>query len=106
MPVGKHDSPRGRSKEGRHSVGTIALYEPKDQQPDRLSRRHHDILLLDAAGKKYREIADHLAVPVGTVRSNLHRARAHLDALVAADKARNAQPPAGLDGDDSEPAYG
>ncbi len=105
MPTGIHDSERGRSKTVRHSIETIVKYEPKDREPGRLSVRHHTILMLDAGGMKYREIADNLSVPVGTVRSGLHRAKATLDALVAADKARGALAPGGFDGD-QEPTYG
>ncbi|GAA2810422.1 RNA polymerase sigma factor [Kribbella solani] len=43
-----------------------------------LPRRHRDVIFLAAAGLEYAEIAAALAIPVGTVRSRLHRARARL----------------------------
>ncbi|MFJ8488139.1 RNA polymerase sigma factor [Streptomyces sp. NPDC094038] len=44
-----------------------------------LSARHRDVVLLVAwAGLDYEEAAEALGVPVGTVRSRLHRARSRL----------------------------
>jgi RNA polymerase sigma-70 factor (ECF subfamily) len=36
------------------------------------------VVLSDVVGLSYQEIADHLEVPVGTVRSRIHRGRARL----------------------------
>jgi len=44
----------------------------------RMSQRHRDVLLLLAANLTQDEIAAALGIPVATVRSRLHRARAHL----------------------------
>ena len=56
---------------------------------DDLDPRYRDVLLLWAVeGLKYREVADVLDVPLGTVMSRLYRARAVLSkklALVAAE---------------------
>lgn len=53
------------------------------RMPGRLSPRHYDLLTLSAAGKSYREIADALSLPLGTVKSGMHRAKAALSRLAA-----------------------
>lgn len=40
------------------------------------------LVLCDVVGYSYQEIADQLEVPVGTVRSRIHRARCHLRELL------------------------
>ncbi len=59
---------------------------------NRLSHEHREVLILkDIEGMKYEEIAEILGVPIGTIRSRLHRARLELrDLLVPADE-REAQ---------------
>jgi RNA polymerase sigma factor (sigma-70 family) len=48
-----------------------------------LSARDRDVLLLIAWGDlRYDEVADALGIPIGTVRSRLHRARNHLRAAL------------------------
>lgn len=50
---------------------------------DRLSLEHRSVLVLkDLEGMKYEEIAEVLNVPIGTVRSRLHRARLELKELL------------------------
>lgn len=57
---------------------------PVMEAVDRLPRMDRDVLLLFAwAELSYDEIAEALLVPVGTVRSRLHRARLHLRTLLA-----------------------
>jgi RNA polymerase sigma-70 factor, ECF subfamily len=49
----------------------------------RLSSEHREVLLLkDIEGLKYEDIAEALAVPIGTIRSRLHRARLELRNLL------------------------
>ncbi len=51
----------------------------------RLSAEHRNVLVLkDIDGMKYEEIAEFLKVPIGTVRSRLHRARLELKLLLSA----------------------
>ncbi|HZZ81782.1 MAG TPA: sigma-70 family RNA polymerase sigma factor [Gemmataceae bacterium] len=54
----------------------------------KLSQEHRSVLVMkDLDGMKYEEIADILDVPVGTVRSRLHRARLELrDVLLPESK--------------------
>lgn len=50
----------------------------------RLSHEHREVLVLkDIEGLKYEVIAELLGVPIGTVRSRLHRARLELRELLA-----------------------
>jgi len=50
----------------------------------RLSGEHREVLLMkDIDGLKYEEIAEVMGVPIGTVRSRLHRARLELRDLLA-----------------------
>jgi RNA polymerase sigma-70 factor (ECF subfamily) len=52
----------------------------------RLSFEHRDVLVMkDLDGLKYEEIAEVLGVPIGTIRSRLHRARLELRDLLGPD---------------------
>jgi RNA polymerase sigma-70 factor (ECF subfamily) len=52
----------------------------------RLSHEHREVLVLkDIEGLKYEEIAEILGVPIGTIRSRLHRARLELRQLLDPD---------------------
>ncbi|MGW4794665.1 RNA polymerase sigma factor [Nonomuraea sp. NPDC004297] len=57
-------------------VGTLAVNRPLAQALLKLNRADRDVLLLVAwAELSYQEVADALAIPLGTVRSRLNRAR-------------------------------
>ena len=56
------------------------------QALQRLSPEHRAVLVLkDMEGRKYEAMADILGVPIGTIRSRLHRARAELRELLEKD---------------------
>lgn len=80
-PAGS-DPARALEREERDRAVEAAL--------DRLGPEHRAIVVLkDFDGRRYEEIAELLGVPVGTVRSRLHRARRelrdHLKGLLDAD---------------------
>ena len=53
------------------------------QALNRLSAEHRAVLILkDMEGQKYETMADVLGVPIGTIRSRLHRARSELRELL------------------------
>lgn len=53
----------------------------------RLSAEHRTVLVLkDMEGWKYEDMADLLKVPIGTIRSRLHRARLELRQLLEVDE--------------------
>ena len=53
----------------------------------KLSPEHRTVLVLkDIDGLKYEEIAEVMGVPIGTVRSRLHRARLELKGLLDPDQ--------------------
>jgi RNA polymerase sigma-70 factor (ECF subfamily) len=53
----------------------------------RLSPEHRAVLVMkDIEGQKYEAMAELLRVPVGTIRSRLHRARLELRGLLSADQ--------------------
>jgi RNA polymerase sigma-70 factor (ECF subfamily) len=53
----------------------------------RLSPEHRMVLILkDMEGRKYEAMAEILQVPIGTIRSRLHRARAELRSLLQQEK--------------------
>jgi RNA polymerase sigma-70 factor, ECF subfamily len=55
---------------------------------NRLSPEHRAVLILkDMEGQKYEEMAEILQVPIGTIRSRLHRARTELREVLEQDEA-------------------
>ena len=73
---------------------SAALERTEDEQQlsdaiARLSAEHRDVLVLkDLEGMKYEEIAEVLEVPIGTIRSRLHRARLELRDLLVSPNER------------------
>jgi RNA polymerase sigma-70 factor, ECF subfamily len=56
---------------------------------NRLSPEHRAVLVMkDIEGQKYEEMAEVLEVPIGTIRSRLHRARLELRGLLEAREAQ------------------
>jgi RNA polymerase sigma-70 factor (ECF subfamily) len=54
---------------------------------DRLSAEHRAVLVLkEIEGQKYEAMAELLGVPIGTIRSRLHRARLELRELLSRDE--------------------
>ncbi len=61
------------------------------QALNRLSPEHRAVLILkDMEGQKYEALAEILQVPIGTVRSRLHRARMELRELLMQQKGQKA----------------
>ena len=70
----------------------------------RLSHEHREALVLkDIEGLKYEEMAEILGVPVGTVRSRLHRARTELRDLLEANETPTPRPTGGRQAETVEP---
>lgn len=67
-----------------HDLATIEKYRLK------LGPNEERVLRLDAQGKSYRDIAEELGRPIGTVRSRLNRARARLTGMIEREARRNA----------------
>jgi RNA polymerase sigma-70 factor (ECF subfamily) len=66
-----------------HALEQAELGQRVQQALARLSPEHRAVLVLkEMEGQKYEEIAEVLGVPIGTVRSRLHRARLELRELL------------------------
>jgi RNA polymerase sigma-70 factor (ECF subfamily) len=60
------------------------------QALNRLSPEHRAVLILkDMEGQKYESMAEILQVPIGTIRSRLHRARMELREVLSKEKGRS-----------------
>lgn len=90
---GRNDSglePLDDSEETRPGRGLERVEEEQRirRALNRLSPEHRAVLVLkDMEGQKYETMADILRVPIGTIRSRLHRARAELRELLQQDEA-------------------
>jgi RNA polymerase sigma-70 factor, ECF subfamily len=90
---GRRDSDPGiepidRSIDGPPAAGMERMEDERvlAEAIAKLSGEHRTVLVLkDLDGLKYDEIADVMGVPIGTVRSRLHRARLELRQLLDAD---------------------
>jgi RNA polymerase sigma-70 factor (ECF subfamily) len=61
----------------------------------KLSPEHRAVLVMkDMEGQKYEDMADVLDVPIGTIRSRLHRARLELRAILEQDEEGMGEPTA------------
>lgn len=71
---------------------TVALERAEQERRvqdalNRLSPDHRAVLILkDMEGQKYEEIAEIMQVPIGTIRSRLHRARMELREILQAEE--------------------
>jgi len=64
------------------------------QALNRLSSEHRTVLVMkDLEGMKYEEMADILQVPIGTIRSRLHRARLELREILEAGEENQGESP-------------
>jgi RNA polymerase sigma-70 factor (ECF subfamily) len=81
--------PADESDQSRPEQGLERAEEDRRVQAAlaRLSPEHRMVLILkDMEGQKYEAMAAILEVPIGTIRSRLHRARAELRALLQQDE--------------------
>lgn len=79
--------PSGESRPG-HALEMAEEERRVHEALARLSAEHRAVLVMkDLEGQKYEDMAEILAVPIGTIRSRLHRARLELrDVLLEMDK--------------------
>jgi len=77
-----------------HALETAEEERRVQEALGRLSQEHRAVLVMkDMDGMKYDEMAEILDVPIGTVRSRLHRARLELRDLLVQDDERTNQEP-------------
>ncbi|SEF20229.1 RNA polymerase sigma-70 factor, ECF subfamily [Amycolatopsis pretoriensis] len=83
--VGPPDVDAGHADRVAEQVSAQALGADLDRALAKLRPRERDVLLLVAAeGLGYQEVAEALAIPVGTVKSRLNRARGRVRAELGA----------------------
>ena len=91
-PGGEGVEPADRSEFSRPGHALEMAEEEKriHDALNRLSPEHRAVLVLkDMEGQKYEDMAEMLQVPIGTIRSRLHRARLELrDILLQEEKAK------------------
>ncbi len=70
----------------------------------RLSPEHRAVLVMkDMEGMKYEDMAEVLDVPIGTIRSRLHRARLEMREILIHDEARSEKKPSPAIAPEREP---
>jgi RNA polymerase sigma factor (sigma-70 family) len=85
LAIGPPPATEGHADRVADRVSAQALGRDLDRALAALRPRERDVLLLVAAeGLGYQEVAEALAIPVGTVKSRLNRARGHLRAELGA----------------------
>lgn len=91
LNAGRHGDPGLELADGSEMVRPGAALERAEDEAalqhglNRLSPEHRAVLVLkDMEGMKYEQIADALGVPIGTIRSRIHRARLELRELLEA----------------------
>ncbi|MEQ0559747.1 RNA polymerase sigma factor [Amycolatopsis sp. NEAU-NG30] len=83
LALGPPAAEAGHADRVADQVSAQALGGRLDQAIAALRPRERDVLLLVAAeGLGYQEVAEALAIPVGTVKSRLNRARGHVRAAL------------------------
>jgi len=71
-----------------HALEQAELERRIQQALNRLSPEHRAVLVMkDIEGQKYETMAEVLGVPIGTIRSRLHRARLEMRELLSQDEA-------------------
>jgi RNA polymerase sigma-70 factor (ECF subfamily) len=73
--------------QSRYGQPGHALEQAEDERRlqhalNRLSPAHRTVLIMNMEGQKYETMAEVIGVPIGTIRSRLHRARVELRSVV------------------------
>jgi transposase len=76
-PIRRQKTAREVAEQMGCSIRTIQRIaaEPRDEFLARAAERRENVLALRGKGMKYREIADELALPMGTVKTIIHQAK-------------------------------
>ncbi len=94
LDAGRNGKPIAEPADDSHGIVPGETMEQGEEEAKlhaairKLSTEHRAVLVMkDIDGLKYEEIAEATGVPIGTVRSRLHRARIDLRNLLEADEA-------------------
>lgn len=86
MHVGDHDTPRNTWYSEPGTSENLVVRGELERSLARLSEEFRTPFLMHHEGFKYHEIAEHMRIPVGTVKSRIHQARQRLQAMLAEQK--------------------